>query len=50
MLLKKEAIDAKIYIELYKMENLKPNPLEHSNVVNDFDEEKAFRQNKNTNL
>ena len=32
------------------MEKAKPTPIEHSDIVNDFDEAKAYQQDKSTNL
>ena len=32
------------------MEKAKPTPMEQSEIVNDFDDAKAYRQNKSTNL
>ena len=51
ILLQKENITHdQLIAKLYKMEKAKPTPMEHSEIVNDFDEAKAYCQDKSTNL
>ena len=51
LLLQKENVTHdQLITKLYKMEKAKPTPMEQSDLVNDFDEAKAYRQDQSTNL
>ena len=50
LLQKKNVTHDQLVAKLYNMEKAKPTPMEQSNIVNDFDEAKAYRQDKSTNL
>ena len=50
LLQKENRTNDQLVSKLYKMEKAKPVPMEQSDLVNDFDEAKAYRQDKSTNL
>ena len=50
LLQKENRTNDQLVSKLYKMEKAKPVPMEQSELVNDFDEAKAYRQDKSTNL